>query len=64
MNETEKWAAKVKEFQTSGKSQRVWSKEKGINRSTLRYRLERTDELSDGDEVIFAEIRVGGDGIC
>lgn len=64
MNEAEKWAAKVKEFRDSGQSQRVWSKGNGINRSTLRYWLERTDELSDGGEVTFAEIRAGGDEAC
>lgn len=64
MNETEKWAARVKEFRTSGKSQRVWSRENCVNRSTLRYWIERLDELSDGNEVIFAEVKIGGDRIC
>ncbi len=41
MNETEKWAARAKEFHVSGKSRRVWSKEKGVNRSTLRYWIKR-----------------------
>lgn len=64
MNEREKWAARVKEFLASGKSQRVWSRENGVNRSTLRYWIERLDELSEGDEVIFAEVKIGGEGIC
>lgn len=64
MSEREKWTAKVKEFRASGKSQRVWSKEKGINRSTLRYWIERSDELLDGSKVTFAEIEVGGDEKC
>ncbi len=41
MNETEKWAARAKEFRVSGKSRRVWSKEKGVNRSILRYWINR-----------------------
>lgn len=64
MNAAEKWAARVKEFRASGKSQRVWSREKGINRSTLRYWIERLDELSEGDEVKFAEVEIGGERIC
>lgn len=64
MSEMEKWAARVKEFRASGKSQRVWSRENGVNRSTLRYWIERLDELSDGNRVTFAEIKIGGDEIC
>lgn len=64
MSETEKWAAKAKEFRASGKSQRVWSKENNVNRSTLRYWIERLDELLDGSKVTFAEIEVGGDEQC
>ena len=60
MREAEKWAVLVQEFKESGKSQRIFSAEKGIKRSTLRYWLERLDELSDGEEVIFAEIDVAG----
>ncbi len=64
MNETEKWAARVKEFRASGKSQRVWSRENCVKRSTLRYWIKRLDELSEGDEVIFAEVKIGGERIC
>lgn len=64
MSEMEKWVARVKEFRASGKSQRVWSSENGVNRSTLRYWIERLDELSDGNRVTFAEIKIGGDEIC
>jgi fructose-1,6-bisphosphatase/sedoheptulose 1,7-bisphosphatase-like protein len=60
MSEAEKWSERVQEFKESGKSQRVWCAEKGIKRSSLRYWLERLDELSDGEEVIFAEIDVTG----
>jgi len=48
MNKAEKWAVMVQEFKGSGKSQRVWSAERGIKRSSLRYWLERMDELADG----------------
>ncbi|SDA33296.1 hypothetical protein SAMN02910446_03741, partial [Ruminococcus sp. YE78] len=48
MTESEKWAIRIKEFVESGKSQRVWCREQGIKRSTLRYWLERLDELSEG----------------
>ena len=61
MSESEKWAERVKEFRESGKSQRVWSAKQGIKRSTLRYWLERTEELSEGVEVRFAELVIGGD---
>lgn len=64
MNETEKWAVRVKEFRASGKSQRVWSRENCVNRSTLRYWIERLDELLDGDEIKFAEVKIGGERIC
>ncbi len=63
--EQEKWAEIVEEYRSSGKSQRVWSKESGIKRSTLRYWLERTEELSYGTDVEFAEIMVlGGSEVC
>lgn len=61
MSESEKWAVRIKEFRNSGKSQRVWCAEQGIKRSTLRYWLERTKELSEGREVRFAKILVGGE---
>ena len=59
-SEQEKWAEIIEEYRGSGKSQRVWSKEQGITRSTLRYWLERTEEISYGTEVAFAEIMVSG----
>ncbi len=55
---------KVEEFKASGKSQRKWCAEQGIKRSTLRYWLERLDELSDGQEIAFAEIVTGGEKHC
>lgn len=54
----------VEDFKQSGKSQRVWCAEQGIKRSTLRYWLERLDELTDGTEIVFAELVTGGDEIC
>ena len=54
----------VEKFKGSGKSQRKWCAEQGIKRSTLRYWLERLDELSDGQEVAFAEIVTGGEKHC
>ncbi len=64
MSEAEKWLKKIKEYKGSGKSQRTWCAEQGIKRSTLRYWIERTDELSEGNEVIFAEIVTGGEEKC
>ncbi len=54
----------VEDFKSSGKSQRVWCKENGIKRSTLRYWLKRLDELSEGKEIRFAELVTGGDEPC
>lgn len=54
----------VEKFKESGKSQRKWCAEQGIKRSTLRYWLERLDELSDGQEITFAEIVTGGEKNC
>ena len=58
---TEKWAKLVKAFRESGKSQRKWCAERGLKRGTLRYWLERTDELSEGTDIQFAEIEIGGE---
>lgn len=57
----EKWKKQIEEFKASGKSQRVWCRERRIKRSTLRYWLERTDELTEGKEVRFARVVTGGD---
>lgn len=59
MSEAEKWEVMVQEFKESGTSQRLWSAEKGIKRSTLRYWLERTEQPKIGDEIKFAEIIAG-----
>ncbi len=61
MDEAKKWEKQIKEFKNSGKSQRVWCREQGIKRSTLRYWLERTNELLEGTEVRFARIVIGGE---
>lgn len=60
MTAQEKWEEMIRQFKESGKSQRVWCAEQGMRRSILRYWLERLDELSGGEEVIFAEIDVAG----
>ncbi len=64
MSEDEKWAVLVKDFKQSRKSQRVWSSEKGIKRSTLRYWLERIEQLEIGTEIYFAELIMAGDVEC
>lgn len=64
MNESEKWAVRIAEYKASGKSQRVWCVENGVKRGTLRYWLERLDELSEGQEIRFAEIVIGGEKAC
>ena len=61
MTESEKWEVRIKEFVESGKSQCAWCREQGIKRSTLRYWLERTDELCEGREIRFARVVIGGD---
>ena len=58
---TEKWTKLVNEFLESGKSQRTWCAERSLKRGTLRYWIERTDELSEGTEIRFAEIEIGGE---
>ena len=61
MNEKE-WKEKVKDFKGSGKSQREWCSENGVKRGTLRYWIQRVEELSYGKEVVFAELcTIGGE---
>lgn len=59
----DQWAKEIEEFKSSGKSQRVWCAEKGIKRSTLRYWLDRYEDLLIGKEITFAEV-VAGDEQC
>ena len=54
----------VQKFRESGKSQREWCREAGIKRSTLRYWLERSEEISEGKEIRFARIVEGGEKRC
>jgi hypothetical protein len=56
----EEWKEIVKEFEKSGQSQRVWSKENGEDRNRLCYWVIRFRELSEVKNVTFAEILVGG----
>ena len=58
MTAQDKWEEMIRQFRKNGKSQRIWCLEQGLKRSSLRYWLERLDELSDGEDVIFAEIDV------
>ena len=60
MTAQDKWEEMIRQFRKSGKSQRVWCSEQGLKRSNLKYWLERLDELSDGEDVIFAEISLSG----
>ena len=60
MTAQDKWEEMISQFRESGQSQRVWCAEQGLKRSSLRYWLERSDELFDGEDVIFAEIDVTG----
>ena len=60
MTAQEKWEEWIKKFKESGQSQRLWCFEQGIKRSSLRYWLDRLDELSEGEEIIFAEISLTG----
>ena len=57
------WETKIQEFKSSGKSQREWCEEKGIRRSSLRYWLDRLEDVSIGKEITFAEV-VAGDEEC
>lgn len=59
----DQWAKEIENFKRSGKSQRVWCSEKGIKRSTLRYWLDRYEDLLIGKEITFAEV-VTGDEQC
>ena len=54
----------LEEFRKSGKSQREWCREAGIKRSTLRYWLERSEELAEGKEIRFARIVEDGEKKC
>lgn len=54
----------VEEFKKSGKGQREWCREAGIKRSTLRYWLERSEELAKGKEIRFTRIVEGGEKNC
>ena len=54
----------VEEFKKSGKSQREWCREAGIKRSTLRYWLDRSEELAEGKEIRFARIVEVGEKKC
>ena len=54
----------VKRFNNSKLSQRVFCRENDVKRSTLRYWIERSEELTYGKEVRFFELVLGGESKC
>ena len=54
----------VRKFTDSKLSGRKFCRENGIKRSTLRYWIERADELANGKEVYFSELVLGGENKC
>ena len=50
----DQWKKEIEDFKRSEKSQRVWCAEKGIKRSTLRYWLDRYEDMLIGKEITFA----------
>ena len=60
----DQWVKEIENFKRSGKSQRVLCAEKGVKRSTLRYWLNRYEDLLIGKEIIFAEVVTGGESNC
>ena len=54
----------VRKFTDSNLIGRKFCRENGIKRSTLRYWIERVAELSDGKEVYFSELVLGGENKC
>ena len=54
----------VKRFNNSKLSQREFCRENDVKRSTLRYWIERSEELTYGKEGRFCELVLGGDSKC
>ena len=54
----------VKEYLESGLGQREFCRRHDINRSTLRYWIDRIKDHELGKEVRFCEVVVGGDDSC
>ncbi len=54
----------VKKFTESKLSGRKFCLKNGIKRSTLRYWIERADELAYGKDVNFFELVLGGENKC
>ena len=54
----------VRKFKDSNQSGRKFCRENGIKRSTLRYWIERADELAYGKDVNFSEVVLSGENIC
>lgn len=58
-NNQEYWATRITEYQNSGESLRGWCEKTGIKRSSMRYWVERLEELSsDSCDVTFAKLAV------
>ena len=60
----EEGALLVRKFTESKLNGRKFCRENGIKRSTLRYRIERADELAYGKEVYFSELVLGCENKC
>lgn len=54
----------TRKYEDSKLSQRAFCREYGIKRSTLRYWIERADELACGKDVYFSELVLGGENKC
>lgn len=54
----------TRKFKDSKLSQREFCREYSIKRSTLRYWIERADELAYGKDVYFSELVLGGENKC
>ena len=54
----------VRKFTDSKLSGRKFCRDYDIKRSTLRYWIERADELTYGKDVYFSELVLGGENKC
>lgn len=54
----------VRKFTDSKLSGRKFCRDYCIKRSTLRYWIERADELDYGKDVYFSELVLGGENKC
>ena len=54
----------VRKFTDSNLSGRKFCRAYDIKRSTLRYWIERADDLTYGKDVYFSELVLGGENKC